>query len=68
MEKAAEDEGEGSVSVKPVCNAPPGIITDRSKAVLSLRFHLFYVRCCSLFKCFKFNTSVSLIYFISKGN
>ena len=38
--------------------SPPIIITDRPKAVLSLRFHLFYVRCCSVFKCFNFNTSV----------
>ena len=28
----------------------PVIITDRLKAILSLRFHLFYVRCCSIFK------------------
>ena len=26
--------------------SPPVIITDRPKAVHSLRFHLFYVRCC----------------------
>ena len=38
--------------------SPPVIITDRPKAVLSLRFHLFYVRCCSVFKCFNLNTSV----------
>ena len=37
---------------------PPVIITDRPKAVLSLQFHLFYVRCCSFFKRFNFNTSV----------
>ena len=29
--------------------SPPVIITDRPKAVRSLRFHLFYVRCCSFF-------------------
>ena len=28
---------------------PSVIITDRPKAVLSLRFHLFYVPCCSIF-------------------
>ena len=39
---------------------PPVIIADRPKAVLSLRFHLCYVRCCSVFKCFNFNTSVCL--------
>ena len=35
------------------------------KAVLLLRFHLFAVRCCSIFKCFKcfnFNTSVSDLF------
>ena len=37
---------------------PPVIITDRPKAVLSLRFHLLHVRCCSVFKCFNLNTSV----------
>ena len=30
----------------------PVIITDSPKAVLSLWFHLFYVRCCSMFKGF----------------
>ena len=29
------------------------IISDRSKADLSLRFHLFHVQCCSIFKFFK---------------
>ena len=28
-----------------------------SKAVLLLLFHLSYVRCCSIFKCFNFNIS-----------
>ena len=37
---------------------PPVIVTCRPKAVLSLRFYLFYVWCCSVFKCFNFNTSV----------
>ena len=37
---------------------PPVIITGHPKAVLLLRFHLFYVWCCSVFKCFNFNTSV----------
>ena len=36
----------------------PVIITGRPNAVLPLRFRLFYVRCCSIFKCFNFNTSV----------
>ena len=43
------------------------IITDRPKTVISLRFYLFYVRCCSIFtcfKCFNFNTSMCLIYSI----
>ena len=39
----------------------PVIITDRPKAVLSLRFHLFYVRSCSVFKHVNFNTSVCSI-------
>ena len=30
----------------------PVIITGRSKAVLSMRFHLFYAQCCSIFKHF----------------
>ena len=37
---------------------PIVIVTGHPKAVLSLRFHLFYVWCCSIFKCFNFNTSV----------
>ena len=28
-------------------SSTPVIITDRPKAIFSLRFHLFYVRCCS---------------------
>ena len=47
---------------------PPVIITDRPNAVLSLRFHLFYVRCCSVFKCFNFNTSVCPIIQLSEVN
>ena len=31
----------------------PVIITGLPKVVLLLRFHLFNVRCCSIFKCFK---------------
>ena len=46
----------------------PVIITDRPKAVLSLRFHLFYVRCCSGFKWFNFNTSVCYIILFSEVN
>ena len=40
--------------------SPPVIITDRpkAKAVLLLRFRLFYVRCCSVLKYFNFNTPV----------
>ena len=37
---------------------PPVIVAGRPVAVLSLRFHLFYVRCCSVFKCVDFNSSV----------
>ena len=33
-----------TVPVRPV------FITGRPKAILSLQFHLFYVRCCSIFK------------------
>ena len=47
---------------------PPAIITDRPNAVLSLRFHLFYVRCCSVFKCFHCNTSVCPIISFSELN
>ena len=43
---------------------PPVIVTGRPKAVLSLRFHLFYVLCCSIFKCVNFNTSVCPICMI----
>ena len=32
--------------------------TSLIEAVLSSRIHLFYVRCCSIFECFSFNTSV----------
>ena len=39
-----------------------------TKEVLSLRFNLFYVRCCSIFKCFYFNTSVCPTYQFSEGN
>ena len=38
------------------------------KAVLSLRFHLCYVRCCSAFKCYNFNTSVCPIIQFSEVN
>ena len=31
--------------------SPPVIITDRPKAELPVRFHLFNVPCCSIFKC-----------------
>ena len=48
--------------------SPPVIITDRPKAVLSLRFHFFYVWCCSVFKCFNFNTSVCPIIQFSEVN
>ena len=40
------------------------LITDRPKAVFSLRFHLFYVWCCSSFKCYNFNASVCPFYLI----
>ena len=45
---------------------PPVIMSGRPKAVLSLMFHLFYVRCCSMFKCLNlnFNTSVCPVYLI----
>ena len=46
----------------------PVIITDRPKAVLSLRFHLFYVQGCSVFKCFYFNTSVCPLIQFSEIN
>ena len=36
----------------------PVFITDRPKAVFSLRFHLFYVRCSSVFKMFNLNSSM----------
>ena len=42
---------------------PLVIVTGRPKAVLLLRFHLFYVWCFSIFKCFNFNTSVCPIFF-----
>ena len=51
LSTVAEDEGEGWVPVKPV--QIPGNYYCRPKAVLSLRFHLFDVRCCSIFFCFK---------------
>ena len=47
---------------------PPVIITNHHKAVLLLLFHLFYVWCCSVFKCFNFNTSVCPIIQFSKVN
>ena len=47
-----------NIKYREIFSISPAIITDRSKAVLSLRFHLFYVRCCSVFKCFNFNTSM----------
>ena len=43
---------------------PPVIVTGCPKAILSLGFHLFYVWCCSIFKCFNFNTSVCPIYLV----
>ena len=42
----------------------PVAITDHSKAVLSSRFYLFYVRCCSIFKCF-FILTHTFVQFIS---
>ena len=36
------------------------------KAVLSLRFHLFYVWCCSNFKCFHENFCVSDLFGLVK--
>ena len=65
-------ESEGWCTVKPTDAPPPPppqrkkIITDRPRAVLSLRFHLFYVRCCPIFKCFNFNTSVCPIFHLVK--
>ena len=44
------------------------VITDRPKAVLSMWFRLFYVRCCSILKCFNFNTSVCPIISFSDSN
>ena len=56
---ARDDTMKGWVPVKPVDPSPrPAIVTGRPKAELSLRFSLFYVWCCSVFKCFNFNTSV----------
>ena len=46
--------------------SPPVIITGRSKAVLSLRFHLFYVRCCSVFKCFNLTFLFVLLFNLMK--
>ena len=40
---------------------PPVIITDRAKAVLSLRFHLFYVWCYSVLNVLIFCVSYYLI-------
>ena len=42
----------------------PSIITGRPKAILFLRFQLFYVWCCSIFKWLNFNTSV-FFFFLS---
>ena len=39
----------------------PVFVTGRPKAVLSLRFHLFYIWCYSIINCFNFNTSVCSI-------
>ena len=38
------------------------IISDRPKAVLPLQFHLFYVQCCSVFKCFNL-TLLCVLFF-----
>ena len=45
---------------------PPVIVTGRPKAVLSLRFPLFYVWCCSIFESFNFNTS-AFVWFSKDG-
>ena len=42
--------------------SPPLIITDCPKVVLSLRFHLFYVWCCSVFKFFNFTLLCVLLF------
>ena len=39
-------------TVQRLINLLSVIITDYPKTVLSLRFHLFYGRCCSIFTCF----------------
>ena len=41
---------------------PTAIITGHPKAILLLRFHLLYVRCLSIFKCYNFNTPVSNLF------
>ena len=43
---------------------PQVIIVGRLKAVPVLLFHLFYVRCCSSFKCFNSSTFACPIYLI----
>ena len=45
---------------------PPVIIADRLKAVLSLRFHFVYVRCCSVFKCLNFTLLCVLLFNLMK--
>ena len=51
IDTEAENQSDGLLPVKPFLN-PPVIITDRPKAVRSLRFHLFCVQCCPIFRCF----------------
>ena len=51
IDTEAENQSDGLLPVKQVLNLPV-FITDRPKAVRSLRFHLFYVQCCPIFKCF----------------
>ena len=46
--------------------SPSVIIIDLPKAVLSLRFHLFYVQCCSLFKCFNLTLLCVLLFNLVK--